>query len=120
MVVSYASSPPAEVVYSDGKRTEPASTVLGATCFQQVEFAAPLRGAKHPTAARLLIDEMLSESWQAALPLSNFVYPALADVPLPEVFRRWAAPVPDPLTLAPATIGAARDRWISEWRDVME
>lgn len=120
LVVSYASSPPAEVVYSEGKRTSPASVVLTDTCVQQVEFAAVLRGAPHRDAARRLIDEMLSEQWQAELPLSNFVYPVVSGTPLPEPFRRWAAPVPNPIRLDPAAVGQDRDAWLLAWRDVME
>ncbi|MCC6225706.1 MAG: thiamine ABC transporter substrate-binding protein [Microthrixaceae bacterium] len=120
LVVSYASSPPAEVVYSEGARTEPASVVLERTCFEQVEFVALLAGAANPDGARLLMDEMLSEQWQAALPLSNFVYPVRPGTDLPEEFRKWAAPVADPIRLDPATIGRERDEWLVTWRDVME
>jgi len=120
LVVSYASSPPAEVVYSDGTRTEPASVVLTRTCFRQVEYAAVLAGTPHRDGARLLVEEMLSPAWQSALPLSNFVYPARDGVELPIEFRQWAAPVEDPLTLDPAEIGEHRDDWLAAWRDVME
>lgn len=120
LVVSYATSPPAEVIFSDGTRTEPASTVITSTCFRQVEFAGILAGAKHPRAARRLIEEMLSERWQEALPLTNFVYPARRGVELPVEFRRWATPVPDPITATPQEIGRSRDAWIDAWRRVME
>lgn len=120
LVVSYATSPPAEVVFSDGTRSEPASTVISSTCFRQVEFAAVLAGAEHPRAARRLIEEMLSERWQAALPLTNFVYPARRGVELPEEFRRWATPVAEPITSTPEEIGRSRDAWIDAWRRIME
>lgn len=120
LVVSYASSPPAEVIFSEGARTEPASVVLGSTCFQQVEFAAVLAGARHPEGAKLLVEEMLGEEWQAALSLSNFVYPVRPGTPLPDEFRKWATPVADPLSLDPETIGRGRDDWLTAWRGIME
>jgi thiamine transport system substrate-binding protein len=120
LVVSYASSPPAEVVYSDGKLTHPESTVLDRTCFRQVEFAAVLAGTPHRRAARQLVDEMLTPRWQAQLPLSNFVYPARRGVELPDEFRRWAEPVSHPITIGADDIGRHRDEWIDAWRSVME
>jgi thiamine transport system substrate-binding protein len=120
LVVSYASSPPAEVVYSDGKLTRPESTVLDGTCFQQVEFAAVLAGAPHRDAAEQLVDEMLSPAWQEQLPLSNFVYPARTGTPLPDEFERWAPRVSDPITIDAGEIGKHRDEWIEAWRSVME
>jgi thiamine transport system substrate-binding protein len=119
-VVSYASSPPAEVVYSEGKLTQPESAVLDRTCFSQIEFAAVLDGAAHPAAAGLLVDAMLTPSWQRQLPLSNFVYPARTGTQLPPEFERWAPPIEDPLTLDADEIGEHRDEWIDEWRSVME
>ena len=52
LVLSYASSPPAEVVFSEGARIEPASTVLQGTCVTQVEYAGVLAGAEHPERPR--------------------------------------------------------------------
>ncbi len=117
IVLSYASSPPAEVVYSTTGATEPTSKVALDTCTRQVEFAGVLRGAKHPTAARRLIDAMLSREWQAELPLSNFVFPVVPGVALPEVFTKFAAVPAAPTVLDPATVGRERDSWIDSWRN---
>jgi thiamine transport system substrate-binding protein len=120
LVVSYSSSPPAEVIYSEDGLTEPISGVLGETCFRQVEFAALLAGAEHPDAGRALLDAMVSEAWQADLPLSNFVFPARRDVALPDTFARWAVRPADPITLPAAEIGEQRADWIDQWRRIME
>lgn len=117
IVLSYASSPPAEVVYSTTGATEPKSKVALGTCTRQVEFAAVLKGAKHPTAARRLIEAMLSPQWQAELPLSNFVFPVVTGVPLPEVFTKFAAVPASPTVLDPAVVGGERDGWIDTWRN---
>jgi thiamine transport system substrate-binding protein len=119
LVVSYASSPPAEVVFSEGARTEPASTVLQGTCVAQVEYAGVLEGAPHPDAAADLVEFMLSDEWQSALPLSNFVYP-VTDVDLPEEFARWAPRPPSPVQVDAIEVGANREEWIEQWRAVME
>jgi thiamine transport system substrate-binding protein len=119
VVLSYASSPPAEVVFSEGELDEPSSGVVVDTCAAQVEYAGVLRGAAEPELARELVEFLLSEEWQRELPLTNFVLP-LVDVELPEEFRRWVPTIEDPAALPPEQIDANRDRWIERWRDLME
>ena len=69
-----------------------------------------LRGTEHADEARQLVDFLLSPAFQAELPLNLFVYPANADVALPEVFTANAIVPADPPTLDPATIDANRRR----------
>ncbi len=54
LVVSYATDPAADVVFSDGKKTTPTVGVVPGTCFAQVEFAGVLdeREATRPARAR--------------------------------------------------------------------
>lgn len=119
IVVSYASSPPAEVIFA-GKPLEQAPTeVVESTCFRQVELAGVLRGARNEAGARKLIDFMLSPTFQRSVPLSMFVFPVREDVPLPPEFVRWAVVPEHPLQLPAATIGRNRDRWIREWTAVV-
>ena len=47
MVVSYASSPPAEVLFADPTVQEAPTGVLLDSCFRQIEFAGILRGTSH-------------------------------------------------------------------------
>lgn len=119
LVVSYGTSPPAEVVFADPPIDEPTTGVLDTTCFRQIEFAGVLRGTEHPEEAGALIDFMLSERFQAELPLNLFVYPANANVELPEVFTAHATVPDDPATLDPATITANREAWIETWTDTV-
>ena len=65
--------------------------------------------------ARALIDFMLSERFQAAVPESMFVLPVRDGTPLPAAFRRYAVSPAAPLELRAAEIGRNRDRWIDEW-----
>ncbi len=63
---------------------------------------------------------MLSPAWQEALPLTNFVFPAVTGTPLPTEFQRWAV-LPESSRHVPATeVGAERDEWIERWRSIME
>ena len=119
IVLSYASSPPAEVVFSEGALTEPDSAVMTSSCTAQVEYAGVLRGAEHPELAEQLVEFMLSPEWQRELPLSNFVFPVV-DVELPAEFEQFAQRAEDPLRVDPATIDARRDEWIEQWRELME
>ncbi len=115
LVVSYASSPPAEVYFADPQPSESPVGNLDATCFRQVEFAGVLRGAEHPAGARALVDFMLGSRFQRDLPLSMFVFPAVRDTPLPAVFRKFASVPAHPFTLSPDDIGRHRTTWIEQW-----
>jgi thiamine transport system substrate-binding protein len=119
LVVSYASSPPAAVYFSDPQPAEsPIGTVLE-SCFSQIEFAGILKGTDQEKAARELIDFMLSERFQADIPLNMFVFPVRDGVQLPDVFTQFAEVPPEPLSLPPDEIGENRDRWIEEWTDTV-
>lgn len=115
LVVSYASSPPAEVYFADPPPAEAPIGTLTDTCFRQVEFAGVLKGAKHPDAAKQLLDFMLTERFQADVPLQMFVFPARTGTPLPPVFVKFAAVPAHPFTMSPAAIGKHRDEWIRQW-----
>ena len=107
LVVSYATSPPAEIVYAaDPKPTAPSTSVMTDGCYRQVEYAGVLAGAANPGGARAVVDWLLSEAVQADVPLSMFVFPARADTPLPQVFTDFAATVPEPLSLPAAEVAA--------------
>jgi thiamine transport system substrate-binding protein len=115
LVVSYASSPPASVYFADPPTdTATIGTMTGA-CFRQVEFAGILKGTEHRAAARKFVDFLLSEQFQADIPLQMFVFPARDGTPLPKVFQQFADVPPDPYTLPVSKIGAGRDEWIREW-----
>jgi thiamine transport system substrate-binding protein len=115
LVVSYGTSPPAEVVFADPPRNDAPTGVLPSTCFRQVEYAGILRGTKHPAEARLLIDYLIGERFQSDLPLTQFVYPANATVALPDVFTRFSVRPRSPLTMPPETIAAKRVEWLDAW-----
>jgi thiamine transport system substrate-binding protein len=119
LVVSYASSPPAEIVYAaDPKPTTPSTSVMTDGCFRQVEYAGVLRGTAQPEAARAVVDWLLSPEVQADVPLSMFVFPARSGTALPDVFEKFAARPTEPLTLDPAVIDQQRSAWVEAWDQV--
>jgi thiamine transport system substrate-binding protein len=118
IVVSYATSPVAEVVFSDPRPAEPPTAAVTTGCFRQVEFAGVLRGTDHETEARRLVDFLLSPTFQADMPLNMFVYPAVTATPLPAEFGLVPEPGPQE-PVSPDDIAANRDRWIDEWTNVV-
>jgi thiamine transport system substrate-binding protein len=118
MVVSYATSPVAEVVFADPPITVPPTRVLTDTCYRQIEFAGILRGTEHEAAAQQLVDFLLSQPFQEDIPLRMFVYPASTTATLPAVFRRNAV-VTDPFELSSDEVAAHRADWVARWSDLM-
>ena len=119
IVVSYASSPPAEVIFRDPRPKEAPTGVVEDSCFRQIEFVGVLRGAHNEEGARALVDFMLSKRFQEDIPLQMFVFPARTDVALPPEFVRFAVVPKDPLELPPEEIEANRERWVDQWTDIV-
>lgn len=121
MVLSYATSPAAEIVYAEEPRPEFASTAaMSSGCFRQVEYAGVLRGAKNRAGAELVVDWLLSAKVQADIPLNMFVYPTRAGIELPVEFSKFAQPVLEPLSLDHDEIANNLDSWLAEWDAVMK
>ncbi|MFI2186083.1 thiamine ABC transporter substrate binding subunit [Streptomyces sioyaensis] len=119
LVVSYASSPPAEVL---GKKPAPRQAPTGVatgTCFRQIEFGGLLKGAKNEKGGKALLDFLLSRQFQEDEPLQMFVNPARADAKVPEVFTKYGATIGKPATLAPETITKNREQWIKQWSSLV-
>ncbi|MBC2874720.1 MULTISPECIES: thiamine ABC transporter substrate-binding protein [Streptomyces] len=122
LVVSYASSPPAEV---QGMKTPPKSAdeaptgVATGTCFRQTEYAGLLKGAKNAEGGKALLDFLLSKRFQEDVPLSMYVKPVVTDAKLPELFTKFGATVDTPQTLAPEKIAKNRDQWVKAWSSIV-
>ncbi len=119
LVVSYASSPAAEVYYSEVPLEEAPTGVMTSGCFRQVEYAGILSGTTHAEAAGKLIDFMLSSTFQEDMPLSMFVFPANDTVGLPAEFEQFAVMPENPETMDPARIEQNREEWIQQWTDIV-
>ncbi len=121
LVVSYSTSPAADVFYSEGAKTQPDSgniSPAGET-FRQIEFAGILKGTQQPELARQFIDFMLGQAFQEDLPLQMFVYPASRAAAIPELFTQFAATPTQPASLDPAAIETNRERWIEAWTEAV-
>lgn len=121
MVVSYVSSPAAEVIYADPPVDEaPTASILGPeTCYRQVEFVGVLAGTKHRDLAQRFVDFMLDVQFQEDIPLQMFMYPVNPAAQLPPEFVQWAQVAEQPASLDPALIAANRDAWITAWTETV-
>lgn len=117
LVVSYASSPPAEVYFAETpSEIAPTGSITNdGTCFRQVEFAGILDGSDNVEAGEQFIDFLLSVEFQEDMPLNMFVFPVNEEAELPEVFTEYAAIPENSVTVTVDEIGANRDRWIQAW-----
>lgn len=121
LVVSYASSPPAEVYFADPQpQTAPTGTIVSdGTAFRQIEFAGILRGTQNETAAQQLIDFMLSVSFQEDVPLQMFVFPVNPEAALPDVFVEFARIPENPVVLNIDEINQNREAWLQAWTETV-
>ena len=119
IVVSYATSPVAEVVFADPPVSEAPTGVVTDGCFRQIEYAGVLHGTKRPEVARAFVDFMLSPEFQTDIPLNMFVFPARPDVDLPQVFVDNAAQVSSPVLMDPLQDAEVSQGLIREWTDVV-
>ncbi|MBM3139546.1 MAG: thiamine ABC transporter substrate-binding protein [Chloroflexi bacterium] len=116
LVVSYTTSPAAEVFFGNLAEPPTANVFPGGKLFRQVEAAGVLKGAKQPELAQQFIDFMLSDDFQRQIPETMFVYPVVQKLELPEWWK-WAKVDVQPATV---TVTAAEiDRWIREWTQIM-
>ena len=121
IVVSYASSPPVEVLFAKEKTDEaPTAAVLApGSAFRQIEFVGVLAKTKKPEAARKLVDFILSPAFQKDIPLNMFVFPARKDTPLPDLFTKHTRIMDEPVRIDPERIEASREKWIEAWTEAV-
>src|SRR5512133_2084816 len=92
MVVSYGSSPVAEVVFAKNPPADAPTASIGGpnSCFRQIEFVGILKGTQQRAMAEKFVNFMLSQPFQEDVPLQMFVYPANQTAKLPESFQKFA------------------------------
>ena len=120
LVVSYATSPAAEVFYSKEKITESptASLNLAGGVFRQVEGVALLKGGAQREAALKFVDFMRSAAVQEALQTSMWMYPVQAGAARAEVMRHAAEPTSFD-SLPTQTIADKGAAWVARWTRVV-
>ncbi|GAA3779010.1 thiamine ABC transporter substrate binding subunit [Streptomyces phyllanthi] len=119
LVVSYASSPPAEVVFADPRPKTAPTGVAAGTCFRQVEYAGLLSNAKNTEGGKELIDFLVGKQFQEDMPLNMFVYPVREGAQVPEEFTQYGPQAEDPETMEPAKIAENRDQWVKSWTSLV-
>ncbi|MFE6945564.1 thiamine ABC transporter substrate-binding protein [Streptomyces chartreusis] len=119
LVVSYASSPPAEVIYADPKPTSAPTGVADGTCFRQVEYAGLLSNAKNTEGGKALLDFLLTKEFQDDMPLNMFVYPVREAAQVPAEFTKYGPRAKNPETMDPAKIADNRDDWVKSWTSLV-
>lgn len=114
MVLSYTTSPAYHLIaeQDDSK----AAAAFDAGHYLQVEVAGVLANAKQPDLARKFMAFVVSEPFQAAIPETNWMYPAKTPAAgLPEGFGTLIQPARS--LLFPADEAqAVRDAAVEEWR----
>ncbi|MGX4689554.1 thiamine ABC transporter substrate-binding protein [Streptomyces sp. JNUCC 63] len=119
LVVSYASSPPAEVIYAEPRpKTAPTAVAYG-TCFRQVEYAGLLSNAGNPEGGKALLDFLLTKEFQEDMPLNMFVSPVREGAQVPPEFTKYGHPAESPGTMAPGKIADNRDQWVKSWTSLV-
>jgi thiamine transport system substrate-binding protein len=121
VVVSYASSPPAEVLFSETPVDEPptAAIVADESCFRQIEFVGILRGTQRRALAEAWVDFMLSKRFQEDVPLQMFVFPVNENAQLDEVFLENTTLPESTAFVSPEAISANREAWIRAWTELV-
>ncbi len=120
LVVSYATSPAAEVFYSKEKISESptASLFLKGGVFRQVEGVALIKGGGQREAAGKFIEFMRSGAVQEALQTSMWMFPVEARTPRAEVMRHATEPATFD-NLPPEAIADKGSQWVSRWTQVV-
>ncbi|MES2583882.1 MAG: thiamine ABC transporter substrate-binding protein [Pseudomonadota bacterium] len=120
LVVSYASSPAAELFYSKTKLNEPptASLALAGGVFRQVEGAALVKGGKERAAAVQFLEFLRSPAVQQGLQTEMWMFPADASAPRVAALRHAQEPTrhDSPSAQAIADNNAA---WVRRWTKVV-
>ncbi|MEU9571666.1 thiamine ABC transporter substrate-binding protein [Streptomyces massasporeus] len=119
LVVSYASSPPAEVLYTKPKPGTAPTGVAEDTCFRQVEYAGLLANAENTKGGKALLDFLVSKRFQEDMPLNMFVYPVTEGAQVPPEFVKYGPQAKDPETMDPAKIAEHRDQWVKSWTSLV-
>jgi thiamine transport system substrate-binding protein len=116
LVVSYASSPAAEVFYSKEKiSVSPTGNLfLKGGVFRQVEGVALVAGGGQREAAAQFIRFMRSGAVQEALQTSMWMYPVEAHTPLADVMKHAVEPTAFD-SLPAETIADKGTAWVARW-----
>lgn len=121
IVLSYGSSPPFEVLFSEEPVEKPLTAAITSpgSCFRQIEFAGILAGTLKRDLAEKWIDFMLSTEFQEDIPLNMFVFPVNPAAELDEIFVKYLVEPESPATIPPLEVARNRENWINAWSEAV-
>ncbi len=123
IVVSYATSPAAEVIFAEEPLDAPPTANLAChgCAYRQVEAVGILAGTRQREAAEAFVEFLLSPEVQEAIPLEMFVAPVREGAAVPPEFERYGT-LPESAVaapLAPDVVAANQERWLTQWTAVV-
>lgn len=121
MVVSYSTSPAAELIYAETQLAEsPTASLNGkGMVWRQIECAGILKNTTNRALAEAFVDFLLSKAFQEDVPLHMFVYPVLPEAKMPPEFIPLALTSNSYSAMNPSEIAENRDRWVNDWAEWM-
>jgi len=121
LVLSYSSSPAAEVFYADKKLAESptANLFLKGSVLRQLEGIALVKNTPNAALGRKFIEFMRSSAVQKDIPTQMFVYPIVSGTPLDPVYKFSTVPQSffAPQANDPLVIGSSE--LVRKWFDVV-
>jgi thiamine transport system substrate-binding protein len=119
MVVSYSTSPAAELIYAETQLAEsPTASLNGkGMVWRQIECAGILKNTTNRALAEAFVDFLLSKAFQEDVPLHMFVYPVLPEAKMPPEFIPLALTSNSYSAMNPSEIAENRDRWVNDWAE---
>jgi thiamine transport system substrate-binding protein len=120
LVLSYATSPAAELFFSEGAYEVPptGNVLVDKATFLQIEGIGILNGTDNEELAKRFIDFVLDTPFQEDIPSRMFVYPVNSEAQQPDFFKFAEVPTA-PSDISPETIDAKREEWIDAWTSVV-
>jgi thiamine transport system substrate-binding protein len=120
LVVSYATSPAAELFYAKDKPSEPptGSLSIPGAVFRQVEGVALVKGGAQRVAAEKFIEFLRSPAVQQQMQTEMWMYPAVSGAARADVMKF----APEPAAFdAPAEqdLAAKGTQWVARWTKVV-
>lgn len=113
MVLSYTTSPAYHLIAEED--ASKAAALFDEGHYLQIEVAAKLANSDQPELADAFLDFMVTDAFQAAIPTTNWMYPAVTPADgLPKGFETLAKP--EKALIIPANEAATlRDEALAEW-----
>lgn len=121
IVVSYASSPPFEVLFSEEplENAPTAAVTADGSCFRQIEFVGILAGTENRELAEAWVDFMLSVDFQEGIPLTMYVFPVNENAELDPVFLQYLEIPEQTAEVSFQAIADYRETWVEAWRELV-